>query len=136
MHLQFQQHMPYVLESSFKDGEMIVKFEELNEGELRKHVVDRVVKHLEAETTAAPVDEAADEDKPSDILTKQVTKIEPGTIVARSPDQKFFFDGDPTEEAAKRGWVKKFPAKGQWFYGPEITALQHVNPLCIYGFIN
>jgi seryl-tRNA synthetase len=117
--------MPYVLESSFEDGEMIVKFEELNEGDLRKHVVDRVVKHLEAETAATTTDEASDEEKPSDILTKKVTKIEPGTIVAKSPDQKFFFEGDTTEEAVKRGWIKKFPAKGQWFYGPEITALQH-----------
>lgn len=109
--------MPYVQGSSFKDGLVTVNFQELEENELRKHIVDRVVKVLETEASIV-------EDSPSDILTKQVTKIEPGTIISQSREHEFLFEGDPTEEAARQGWVKKFPGKGQWFYGPQIIALQ------------
>jgi len=112
--------MPYVEASQFQNGKMVIRFEKLEEGDLRNHVVDRVVKHVLAETErlSAPDEDAVD------ILTRQVTKIEPGTIVNRSPKFPVFFEGDPTEEAVKRGWVKKFPGKGQWFYGPKFTALQ------------
>jgi seryl-tRNA synthetase len=106
--------MPYVEEANYQDGEMIIKFQVLEEGDLRRHVVDRVVKQIEGN-----VQESA-----TDILTRQVTKIEPGTIVSRSQKYTTFFKGDPTEEAAKLGWVKKFPGKGQWFYGPQFIALQ------------
>lgn len=118
--------MSYVSGAEIVDNKLIIKFEELNESELRKHIVDRVLKfikesvpkHGEGELTLEEVT------KPSDILTKQVTKIEPGTIVSTGQKQEFFFDGDATEEAAKLGWVKKFPGKGQWFYGPKMISLQ------------
>lgn len=114
--------MPYVDEATFENGKMVIKFQKLEEGDLRKHVVDRVVKHVLAEAENVSGDKS-DEDA-DDILTRQVTKIEPGTIVGRSPKFQTFFKGDPTEEAAKQGWVKKFPGKGQWFYGPKFIALQ------------
>ncbi len=118
--------MPYVSDALIVENKLVIKFEELDESELRKHVVDRVLKFIkesvpkpgEAEPTLEEVTE------PSDVLTRQVTKIEPGTVVSTSPKQKFFFEGDVTEEAAKLGWVKKFPGKGQWFYGPQMITLQ------------
>ncbi len=113
--------MPYVEDSAFEDDRMIIKFQKLGEGDLRKHVVDRVVKHVLVETENVQEESAEEAD---DILTRQVTKIEPGTIVGRSPKFSIFFEGDPTEEAARQGWVKKFPGKGQWFYGPQFIALQ------------
>ncbi|MCC7557352.1 MAG: serine--tRNA ligase, partial [Methanobacteriaceae archaeon] len=112
--------MPYVAEFETIDDVIIIKFQDLEEGDLRRHVVDRVIKQVLAETEKDTVTTEG----PSDILTKQVTKIEPGTIVSKSQKQKFFFEGDATEEAAKLGWVKKFPGKGQWFYGPKLIALQ------------
>ncbi|MGC9516465.1 MAG: serine--tRNA ligase [Methanomicrobiales archaeon] len=111
--------MPYVAEFETINDMIIIKFKDLEEGDLRRHVVDRVIKQVLVETEKDTTIEG-----PSDILTKQVTKIEPGTIISKSQKQKFFFEGDPTEEAAKLGWVKKFPGKGQWFYGPQIIALQ------------
>ncbi len=111
--------MPYVTEMDIQEDKVTITFHDLDESELRKHVVDRVVKQV---LTAAEM--TFDEESPSDILTRQVTKIEPGTIIAKSREQQFFFEGDPTEEAAKLGWVKRFPGKGQWFYGPQIISLQ------------
>ncbi len=42
--------MPYVEASQFQNGKMVIRFEKLEEGDLRNHVVDRVVKHVLAET--------------------------------------------------------------------------------------
>jgi seryl-tRNA synthetase len=118
--------MPYVSDSSIVKNKLIIKFEELNESELRKHVVDRVLKFIkESVPKTGEVEPTLEEvTQPSDILTRQVTKIEPGTVIASSQKQKFFFEGDPTEEAAKLGWVKKFSGRGQWFYAPPLVALQ------------
>jgi seryl-tRNA synthetase len=118
--------MPYVSHSEIIENKLIIKFEELNESNLRKHVIDRVLKFIKESIESSPtgLKPTVEITQPSDILTKQVTKIEPGTIVSTSLKQKFFFEGDATEEAVRLGWVKKFPGKGQWFYGPQLIALQ------------
>jgi seryl-tRNA synthetase len=118
--------MPYVSHSEIIEDKLIIKFEDLNESELRKHVIDRVLKFIKEsmESSSTGLKPLVEVTQPSDILTKQVTKIEPGTIVSTSIKQKFFFEGDATEEAVRLGWVKKVPGKGQWFYGPQLIALQ------------
>ncbi len=115
--------IPYVNNYEVKDHEIILEFKELEEADLRKHLIDRVIKHVTG-TINHQMEE--DESSPSDILTKQVTKIEPGTILDKNNVQKYFFEGDPTEEAAKLGWVKRFSGRGQWFYAPPLVALQRV----------
>ena len=82
--------MPYVSHSEIIENKLVIKFENLNESELRKHVVDRVLKFIKE------------------------------SLESSSADHK----GDATEEAVRLGWVKKFPGKGQWFYGPQLIALQ------------
>lgn len=120
-------NMPYVSSAEIADNNLKIKFEPLDESKLRKHVVDRVLKFIKessADSGAAETKGKLEVTQPSDILTKKVTQIEPGTIVATSKKQELLFEGDPTEKAAQLGWVKKFPGKGQWFYGPQIIALQ------------
>lgn len=118
--------MPYVSHSEIAEGKLRVEFEELKESHLKKHVVDRVLKFINESVDTGPsgTETTLEVTKPSDELTKKVTKIEPGTVVSTSPKQEFYFHGDTTEEAAQRGWVKKFPGKGQWFYGPQLISLQ------------
>ena len=116
--------MPYVSHSEITENKLRVEFEDLNESNLKKHVVDRVLKFINESVETGGTQSNPEITKPSDILTKQVTKIEPGTVVSNSPKHEFYFKGDPTEEAARLGWVKKFPGKGQWFYGPKLIALQ------------
>ncbi|HML04715.1 MAG TPA: serine--tRNA ligase, partial [Methanobacterium sp.] len=113
--------VPYVDSYEVKDDEVILEFKGLEESDLRKHIIDRVIKHVTS-ALATHIPEA--ECGPSDILTKQVNKVEAGTILQKSCMQKYFFEGDPTEEAAKLGWVKKFSGRGQWFYAPPLVALQ------------
>lgn len=99
--------LPFVASVEVKNDNLIVKFEKLDESELRKHVVDRVIRQATRRKT----------------LTEKIVKAKAGEIVAKSEKRKALFDGDPTEEAIKRGWIKKFPGRGQWFYTPPMAAL-------------
>jgi seryl-tRNA synthetase len=121
-------NMPYVADSEIIEDKIIIKFEELKEAELRRHIVDRVLKLIKESKPEShtEIGKTLEITKPTDVLTKQVTKIEPGTVISSSQKQKIFFGGDPTEEAVRQGWVKKFPGKGQWFYGPQFIAMQRV----------
>jgi len=101
--------LPYIDTLKVEEGTLKVHFKPLDEKELRKHIVDRVVKQILIES--------------KEDLTIKVTKAKPGKIIAKSKPHKPLFTGDPTEEAIKRGWVKKFPGRGQWFYTPPITNL-------------
>ena len=69
--------VPYVENFEIEDDKIILEFKGLEEGDLRKHIIDRVIKHVTSEV-ASHIPET--ECGPSDILTKQVTKVEPGKI--------------------------------------------------------
>ncbi|MDI9623572.1 MAG: serine--tRNA ligase [Methanothermobacter sp.] len=103
--------LPFVNTLKIEEDTLKIHFKPLDEKELRRHVIDRVVKQVKNIIEF-------EED-----LTVKVTKAKPGEIVAKSRPYKPIFTGDPTEEAIRRGWVKKFPGRGQWFYTPPITAL-------------
>jgi len=118
--------VPYVDNYEIKDNKIILEFKDLEESDLRKHIIDRVIKYVQSNIEVSGNITGKGEVPPADldILTKQVCKVEPGTIIDKSCNQKYFFKGDPTEEAARLGWVKKFPGRGQWFYAPPLVALQ------------
>ena len=84
----------------------------MDESEIKKQSINRIIKFVTKKQ-----EEELD-------LTYTATKSTPGEIVGRSPEFKTYFEGDVTEAAVEKGWIKKFPGKGQWFYGPQITALQ------------
>lgn len=118
--LDLARSLPQISDFKIKDNEIIVEINDLDEADLRKHMVNRVIKYV---TRDKKSEEKVSAEKPSDILTRKVTKATPGEIVARSKKIKSLFKGDPTEEALRKGWVKKFPGRGQWFYGPQLVAL-------------
>ncbi len=94
------------------DGSTVeLEFRELEEDLLRRHVVDRVIRLVR---WAVEVGEE---------LPERVTKLEPGTVVDESGPREILFEGDVTEEAKRRGWVKEFPGRGQWIYSPPMAAL-------------
>lgn len=83
----------------------------IDESEIKKQSINRIIKFVSK--------------KQEDLdLTYTATKSTPGEIVNKSPEFKTYFKGDVTETAVEKGWIKKFPGKGQWFYGPQMTALQ------------
>lgn len=122
--------IPHVSDVLVKEDKVILKFKDLKEGDLRKHVIDRIVSLsgsiIGKSSVSGTLTVTMDKEEPTDILTKKVTKATPGEIIAKSRKREYLFDGDPTEEAAKLGWAKKFPGRGQWFYTPPMVALQRV----------
>ncbi|MDR0911729.1 MAG: serine--tRNA ligase [Methanobrevibacter sp.] len=116
--------LPNIHNMEIKDNSVIIEIQDIDESSVRKQVVNRVIKHVvqkekEEDSNGGIV---AEEDK--DLTYKIVTKYTPGDVIAKSPEFKTFYEGDVTKLAVEKGWIKSFPGRGQWFYGPEMTALQ------------
>lgn len=104
--------------SSFEiqEDDLKLVFENIDESGIRKQSINRLIKLILASN------EEVEDDK--NILTNKVIKGTPGEVVGRSPEFEYSFDGDVNEKAMELGWIKRFTGKGQWFYGPKMTALQ------------
>lgn len=59
-----------------------------------------------------------------DALVNRVTKRRIGEKVSESPQFPSFYSKDPAIELEQKGWITPF-GLGQWFYGPQFTALQN-----------
>jgi seryl-tRNA synthetase len=105
-------HVPVADEVRVEGNAVELEFRDLSEELLRRHVVDRVIRLVRW-----AVEEGGRE------LAERVTKLEPGTVVDESGPVEVRFEGDVTEEALRRGWVKEFPGRGQWIYTPPMAAL-------------
>jgi len=133
---QLAKNLPQIDDFQIKDKYVIITLKDINESEIRKQGINRVIRHIaskkEDETvidenevknqTMASGDPSENLEEKD--LTFTVTKSTPGEIIARSPEFETYFEGDVTEKAIELGWIKTFPGRGQWFYGPQMTALQ------------
>lgn len=131
--------LPQIEDFQIKDNDVIITLKDIDESEIKKQTVNRIIKHIAAkkeengvkseknsETKEIPLAAGCPDDVKGEQqdLTFSVTKITPGEIIDRSPEFETFFEGDVTEKAIELGWIKAFPGRGQWFYGPQMTALQ------------
>lgn len=120
-----------------KGNDVLIKIKDITESEIKKQNVNRVIKHIATkvdnteekslktdETKTMAAGEPAEDIAQEKDLTFTVTKSTPGEIIAKSPEFETYFEGDVTEKAIELGWIKTFPGRGQWFYGPQMTALQ------------
>ncbi|WP_297898577.1 serine--tRNA ligase [Methanobrevibacter sp.] len=134
---QLVKELPQIEDFQIKDNYVIVTIKDMNESEIRKQGINRVIKHIstkkeeikeENDENVAESRQMASGDPSENLeekdLTFTVTKTTPGKIIARSPEFENYFEGDVTEKAIELGWIKTFPGRGQWFYGPQMTALQ------------
>ena len=140
-------NLPQINDLQIKGNDVIITINDIGESEIKKQTVNRVIKHvaIKKEEDILEKDETVESKKEKDNqkseksklgiekgedsageedLTFAVTKITPGEIIARSDEFKTHFTGDVTEKAIELGWIKRFPGRGQWFYGPQMTALQ------------
>ncbi|KZX16963.1 serine--tRNA ligase [Methanobrevibacter filiformis] len=104
------------------EDNVVITMKDIDEGAIKKQTVNRIIKLI---TNKKEIDGII-ADEGDDITSKIITKFKPGETVFESPKFKTYFEGDVTEKAIELGWIKSFPGRGQWFYGPEITALQRV----------
>jgi len=98
-------------QAELRDGDLVLIFAPLDESQLRSGLVDRVIGFAE------------DLSEEREDLAHSISEIEPGTVVDRSEEREQAVQGDVTDELEDRGWIKRFPAKGQWIYLPPYTAL-------------
>ncbi|KZX12936.1 serine--tRNA ligase [Methanobrevibacter curvatus] len=114
--------LPNIHDMEIKDNAITIEIKNMDESSLRKQVANRIIKHVVIKEESNDDIIKADDDK--DLTYSVVTKYIPGEIIAQSNEFKTYYEGDVTELAVKKGWIKPFPGRGQWFYGPEMTALQ------------
>ena len=90
-----------------EDSDLILRFRGLADRDLRDRVIDRAIKLVR-------VEEARIEGE----------KLAPfGTILRKGSRKEHKLLLDIAVEAEKRGWIKRYPGKGQWIYTPPMTAL-------------
>ena len=88
-------------------GDLILKFSNLTDKDLRERVVDRAIKLIK-------VEEAKVEGE----------KLAPfGTVLRKGEEKPFKLATDVAVEAEKRKWIKRYPGRGQWIFTPPMAAL-------------
>ena len=96
-----------VAEVEALNGKLLVVFKGLSEGDLEDRVVDRALRRL---VKAREVEVGA--------------KLVPyGYVLRRSAEKPMFFTGEVAQEAERLGWIKRFPARGQWILTAPMAAL-------------
>lgn len=90
---------------------LVLDVSSLTEEEIRSGVADRLINLVRCLIEG------------EEGLTEKVTKVKPGTILSKSKDRQPEFLGNITKEMEKRGWIKRFPGKGQWIYLPPYSKL-------------
>jgi len=92
----------------YEEGEdLILRFRNLTDKDLRERVVDRAIKLVR-------VEEAKIEGE----------KLAPfGTVLKKGSEKPFKLAADVAVEAEKRKWIKRYPGRGQWIFTPPMAAL-------------
>ncbi|MEM2212243.1 MAG: aminoacyl--tRNA ligase-related protein [Candidatus Nezhaarchaeales archaeon] len=92
-----------------KDSFLVLTFQELTERDILDRVIDRALKLL-IRPKVVP-------------LTPKATLVSFGYVLKSSPPKSIKFREEVSVVAEKLGWIKRFPARGQWILTAPITAL-------------
>ncbi|MHA1617158.1 MAG: aminoacyl--tRNA ligase-related protein [Candidatus Njordarchaeales archaeon] len=98
--------LPFVKSVIVKDNKTLVNLAELTESELKRPIIDRLLKLLDYKEKRA----------------RWGGKIEHWRLIKRSSMKEPKFRDDPNTILEKIGWVKRY-STGQWLYTPPITHL-------------
>ncbi len=98
--------LPFIKRSSYSNGLLTLELV-LSEQDIENKVPDRIVNLVEEK------------------VKQQIygTKLENWDLVWTSPQKEELFHSDPTEELKNLHWIKHGWSRGQWIYGPEMTAV-------------
>lgn len=67
----------------------------------------------------------------------QEGKPEQRAVIWQSSEKPIKYSKNPTTELMKLGWIKQGPGPGQWFYGPQMTALiRNLEKLAVQEALN
>ncbi|MGZ4903654.1 MAG: serine--tRNA ligase [Halobacteriota archaeon] len=98
--------LPFIKRSSYSNKLLTLELT-LTEQDIEKKVPDRVINLVEEK------------------VKQQIygTKLEHWDLVWTSAQKDGAFRSDPTEELKKLRWIKHGWSRGQWIYGPQMTAV-------------
>ncbi len=98
-----------VAEVSEENGQLHLIFRNLSDKDIKNRVIDRAVKLVRVEEK---VEERAE------------GRLAPfGTVLKQGEEKPFKLDKEIASEAERLGWIKRYPGRGQWIFGPPMTAL-------------
>lgn len=95
--------LPYVDEIEIKGKDCRLFLSELNEEQLKKNYVDRIIQRVREKVDAQYYE----------------GKEEMWKLIWESDRKEMIWEEDPTEKMDERGWIKRGPTKGKWFYRPQ-----------------
>jgi seryl-tRNA synthetase len=91
---------------------LLIRLRELGEEDLEARLVDRLVKRMLEGAVEAPTEEA---------------KLVPfGFVLEQSRPKDIRVNVEVAAEAERLGWIKRFPAKGQWIFTAPMVGLLKV----------
>ncbi len=96
--------IPFIESISVENGITKIKLKPLDESELKKPIIDRLIHLVEYK----------------EMKKKFGGKAEHWQLIKKSVEKKIYFNEDPNEVIEKVGWIKRYSV-GQWFYTPTIT---------------
>ena len=96
--------LPFVKRVEIKDNKTIVSLDTLVESDIKRPIIDRLLKLLETK----------------EARKKWGGKVEHWKLLKRSAEKEPKFTEDPNVILEEIGWIKRF-APGQWLYTPAIT---------------
>ncbi|MFW6040756.1 MAG: aminoacyl--tRNA ligase-related protein [Thermoplasmatota archaeon] len=99
--------IPFVDKIKFNRKRCELFIEGLTEEQLSKNYVDRIVKRVKEKIESQYYG----------------GKEEKWNLLWKSEEKNIVWDKDPTEEMEKRGWIKRGPTKGKWFYRAKATKI-------------
>lgn len=79
----------------------------LTEEQLSKNYVDRILNRIEEKVEAQYYE----------------GKEEQWELLEQSEEKEMVWDEDPTEVMEEKGWIKRGPTKGKWFYRPKAAKI-------------
>ncbi|RLG05865.1 MAG: serine--tRNA ligase, partial [Thaumarchaeota archaeon] len=91
------------------EGNLVLRFRDLTDRDIRERTVDRAIKLslLREEKVEAKAE-----------------KLAPfGAVIKRGAEKPFKLSTRVASEAERLGWIKRYPARGQWIYTPPMAAL-------------
>ena len=100
------------------DDKLTIRLGVLSEGDLESRLVDRLVRKAIEEVSKIP---------------EEGKKLVPfGYVIKQSPPKPIKVNVEVASEAEKLGWIKRFPARGQWiFTAPMVGLLKVMRDLII-----
>ena len=91
------------------EGNLILRFRDLTDRDIRERTIDRAIRLSLVKEEKVEV---------------KAEKLAPfGTIIKRGEEKPFKLSARVASEAEKLGWIKRYPARGQWIYAPPMAAL-------------